>query len=85
MAGLSARSVTICVSLSIQYPSIKCLRSTIVERSFYIRCERLRFVPDETVREWKRNGTKPRTERSENGGFINYARKLSNALDREIG
>ena len=28
-----------------------------------LRCERLRFVPDETVRERKRNGT----ERSENG------------------
>ena len=32
-------------------------------RTIVLRCERLRFVPDETVRERKRNGT----ERSENG------------------
>ena len=56
-------------------------------RTIVLRCERLHFVPDEMVRERKQNGNG--TER--NGAktvckkFINYARKLSNALDREIG
>ena len=36
-------------------------------RTIVLRCKHLRFVPDETVRERKRNGTKPRTEWSENG------------------
>ena len=56
-------------------------------RTIVLRCESLRFIPNEKVRERKRNGTKPRTERSEKRcvkRFTNYAQKLSNALDREI-
>ena len=50
-------------------------------RTIVLRCERLRFVPEEMVRERKRNGTERKRCVK---WFINYARKLGNALDREI-
>ena len=53
-------------------------------RTIVLRCERLRFVPDEMVRE--RNKAKNGTERKRCVKWlINYARKLSNTLNREIG
>ena len=51
-------------------------------RTIVLWCERLCFVPDETVRERKLNGTERKRCVKR---VINYARKLSNALDREIG
>ena len=50
----------------IQYPSI----TFDDRRTIVLLCERLRFVPNEIERERKRNGTKPRTEWSENGSLI---------------
>ena len=52
-------------------------------RTIVLRCGRLHFVPDETVRERKWNGTE-RSEKRCIKRFINYARNLSNALDRAI-
>ena len=73
-------------NIVIQYASIKSLRSTIVERSFYGASVCVSF---KTKRCENGNGTEQSQER--NGAktvcktVINYARKLSNALDREIG
>ena len=76
----------ISITAHVQYASIKSLRSTIVKRSFYGASVCVSF---QTQRCENGNGTEQSQER--NGAktvcktVINYAQKLSKALDREIG
>ena len=87
--GVALQGACTCMYMYIvyvQYASIKSLRSTIVKRSFYGASVCVSF---QTQRCENGNGTEQSQER--NGAktvcktVINYARKLSNALDREIG
>ena len=83
---LIAVTSTSVLCVRVQYPSIKSLRSTIVERSFYGESVCVSFQM-----KWCENGNGTEQSQERNGAktvckmIINYARKLSNALDREIG